>query len=97
MHVCINRHTTDKENLNILQANCLLLSHTQLYLQLLSENAGNVTHEQGLACSQNVNMDLIVELFHPSLPVYLYFPGAEVITVFPGAENFSTLPFLGKR
>ena len=74
---------------NILQANCLLLSHTQLYLQPLSENTGSITHERGLACSYSVSMDLIVELLHPSLTLYLYFPRPEVITVFQEGEDFT--------
>ena len=52
--VRLHVHTTHRRGefiANILQANCLLLSHTQLYLQPLSENTGNITHEQGLACS----------------------------------------------
>lgn len=60
---------------NILRANCLLLSHTQLYLQPLSENTARITHEQGVAYSQSVNMDLTAILSHTSLTVYLYFPG----------------------
>lgn len=60
---------------NILQAKCLLLSHTQLYLQPLSENAASITHEQGLACSKSVSMDLTVELSQPPLTMYLYVVG----------------------
>lgn len=57
--------------LNIFWADCLLLSRTQLYLQPISENTGSITHQEGVAPSYSVGIDVIGELFHCSLTVYL--------------------------